>query len=140
MTNAVVLKDLFDRWERVWHEGALELVEACVAPHYIRHDEMGDRTVAREDYAAELSRLRQARPDIKIIVYDHSFDGDHAWYRFTMRWTDLKCGEVRTRAGLQSYRTEAGRLAETWVIMQPVGSAWNDTVAQTSWTSRVQSH
>ncbi len=98
---------------------------------------MGDRIVTREDYAVELSRLRQARPDIRIIVYDHSFDGDRAWYRFTMRWTDLASGEVRTRAGLQSYRIEAGRLAETWVILQPIGSAWADGVAQASWTSRV---
>lgn len=137
MTGATMLTDLFDRWERVWHEGTFDLVEACVAPHSIRHDEMGDRTVAREDYAAELSRVRQARPDIRIIVYDHSVDGDRAWYRFTMRWTDLESGEVRTRAGLQSYRIEAGRLAETWVTLQPVGSAWSDAVAQENWTSRV---
>ena len=84
---------------------------------------MGDRTVAREDYAAVLSRLRQARPDLRIIVYDHSFHGDRAWFRFTMRWTDLESRELRTRAGLQSYRTEAGQLAETWVVLQPVGSA-----------------
>jgi hypothetical protein len=62
MTGSTMLKDLFDRWERVWHEGAFDRVEACVAPYYIRHDEMGDRTVAREDYAAELARVRQARP------------------------------------------------------------------------------
>ncbi len=96
MTDANTMTDLFDRWERVWHEGAFDLVEACVAPQYIRHDEIGDRTVAREDYALELSRLRQARPDIRIVVYDHSFDGDRAWNCFTMRWTEGESGEVRT--------------------------------------------
>ncbi|MGF3022355.1 hypothetical protein ACQVP2_05960 [Methylobacterium aquaticum] len=33
MTETSGVKDLFDRWERVWHEGAFDLVEACVAPH-----------------------------------------------------------------------------------------------------------
>ncbi|TNC09672.1 ester cyclase [Methylobacterium terricola] len=139
MSDVQALKALFDRWERVWHEGAFDLVEACVAPRYIRHDEAGDRLVTREEYAAELSRLRQGRPDIRIIVYDHGFDGDRAWYRFTMTWTEQESGQRRTRAGLQSYRTEAGLLAETWVILQPIGSAWNDAVAQPSWTTRARS-
>ena len=34
-----VLRDLFDRWERVWHEGQHDLVPSCVAEDYIRHDE-----------------------------------------------------------------------------------------------------
>lgn len=132
------LRSLFDRWERVWHEGAFDLVPECVAEHYIRHDEAGDRTVTRDAYAAELAELRRNRPDVRIVVYDHAFSGDRAWYRFTMRWTDQASGEVRTRAGLQSYRTEAGRLAETWVILQPLGSAWADAVAQPNWTTPVR--
>lgn len=35
----------------------------------------------------------------------------------------------------QSYRIEAGKLAETWLAMQPLGSAWTDAVAQEHWTS-----
>ena len=134
MTEALALRELFDRWERVWHEGRFELVPECVAPNYIRHDEGGDRTVTRDAYAAELAQLRQQRPDVRILVYDHSII-DRAWYRFTMRWTDQVSGEVRTRAGLQAYRTEDGKLAETWVVFQPIGSAWNDPVAQESWTT-----
>ncbi len=135
MTDPTPLRDLFDRWEQVWHEGRYDLVPACVCPHYIRHDEAGDRTVTREAYAAELAKLRQARPDIRIIVYDHAFDGNRAWYRFTMKWTDQGEGKICTRAGLQSYRVENGKLAETWVTLQPIGSAWSDPLAQERWTS-----
>jgi SnoaL-like polyketide cyclase len=135
MSEEVVLRDLFDRWERVWHQGQFDLVPDCVAPEYIRHDEAGDRTVTREAYAAELAKLRQDRPDVRILVYDHSLQRNRAWYRFTMKWTDRASGEVRTRAGLQSYRIEAGKLAETWVILQPLGSSWSDPVAQETWTS-----
>ncbi|RVU17231.1 nuclear transport factor 2 family protein [Methylobacterium oryzihabitans] len=137
MSDHTTLRDLFDRWERVWHEGALDLVNACIAPEYLRHDELGDRTVTPNAYAAELAALRQARPDVRILVYDHAFQGERAWFRFTMRWTDRDGGDVRTRAGLQSYRTEGGLLAETWVVLQPVGSAWTDPVAQATWTTPV---
>jgi len=138
MAKSTAMRELFDRWERVWHEGQCELVPSCVAPQYIRHDEAGDRTVTREAYAAELAKLRQNRPDVRIIVYDHAFQGDRAWYRFTMRWTEQGSGEVRTRAGMQAYRIEDGKLAETWVVFQPLGSTWSDAVAQESCTSSVR--
>jgi hypothetical protein len=43
-----LMRELFDRWERVWHEGEHQLIPSCVGPAYIRHDELGDRTVSRE--------------------------------------------------------------------------------------------
>ena len=128
-------RDLFDRWERVWHEGQYDLVAECVQPNYIRHDEAGDRTVTREAYAAEIAKTRQERPHLRIIVYDHTFEGDRAWFRFEFKWTDPKTGETRTRAGMQIYRIEDGKLAETWLMLQPLGSAWTDAVAQDQWTS-----
>ncbi|WP_072386543.1 nuclear transport factor 2 family protein [Hyphomicrobium sp. CS1BSMeth3] len=137
MSKEAALRDLFDYWERVWHRGEFDLVATCVAPRYIRHDEAGDRTVTREAYADELAELKRNRPDIRIIVYDHAFGGDRAWYRFTMKWTDPQSGEVRTHAGMQSYRIEDSKLAETWVVLQPIGSAWTDAVAQETWTSSV---
>jgi hypothetical protein len=135
MKNNLDLIGLFNRWEQVWHEGRFDLVPDCVAPTYLRHDEAGDRVVTREAYAAELAALRSARPDIRILVYDHAFQADRAWYRFTMRWTDSATGVVATRAGFQSYRIDGGKLAETWVTLQPIGSAWRDLVAQPDWTT-----
>jgi SnoaL-like polyketide cyclase len=136
MSEQPMMSDLFDRWERVWHEGQYDLVPSCVAEHYIRHDEGGDRTVTREAYAAEIAKTRQERPDIRVVVYDHSFEGDRAWFRFAFKWTDPNTGEPRSRAGMQSYRIEAGKLAETWLVLQPLGSAWSDAVAQEHWTSQ----
>jgi hypothetical protein len=135
MPEENAMRDLFDRWERVWHQGQYELVSSCVASNYIRHDEAGDRTVTREAYAAEIAKTRAERPDIRVVVYDHSFSGNRAWFRFAFKWTDPKTGEPRSRAGMQSYRIEAGKLAETWLLLQPLGSAWTDAVAQEHWTS-----
>jgi hypothetical protein len=129
-----MMTDLFDRWERVWHEGQFDLVPSCVGDHYIRHDDNGDRTVTRDAYAAEIAKARQERPGIRLVVYDHSFDGDRAWFRFAAKWIDPTTGEARSRAGIQSYRTEGGKLVETWVSYRPLGSTWPDT-PQEHWTS-----
>ena len=129
------MRELFDQWERVWHEGQYDLIPDCVGSHYIRHDEKGDRTVTREAYAAEIAALRLERPDIRVVVYDHAFEANRAWFRFAFKWTDPSSGEPRSRAGFQSYRVESGKLAETWVMLLPLGSAWNDSAAQQHWTS-----
>ena len=120
MSEEKMMRDLFDRWERVWHEGQYDLISDCVQPNYIRHDEAGDRTVTREAYATEIANTRQERPDIRVVVYDHSFEGGRAWFRFAFKWTDPKTGEARSRAGMQSYRIEGGKLAETWLMLQPL--------------------
>ena len=134
MADESVLRDLFDRWERVWHEGKYDLVPECVGSHYIRHDEAGDRTVTREAYAAEIAKVREERPNIRVVVYDYSFKDNRAWFRFALKWLDPKTGEPRSRAGMQSYRIKAGKLAETWLTLLPLGSTWTDA-AQEHWTS-----
>lgn len=102
---------------------------------YIRHDEAGDRTVTRDAYAAEIARTRQEQSNARFVVYDHPFEADHAWFRFTLKFTDPKTGETRTQAGMQVYRIEGGKLAETWLMFQQLGLAWPDAVAQEHWTS-----
>ena len=32
MSNESAMHDLFDRWERVWHEGQYDLIPSCVGP------------------------------------------------------------------------------------------------------------
>jgi hypothetical protein len=110
MLDESLMRDLFDRWERVWHDGQFDLVPSCVSENYVRHDESGDRTVTRDAYAMEIAQIQSERPGIRVVVYDHSFEGDRAWFRFAFKWHDPKTGEARNRAGMQSYRTE-GRQA-----------------------------
>jgi hypothetical protein len=69
MSDAV--RELFDRWERVWHEAQYDLIPSCVGAHYIRHDENGDRSVTRDAYTAELASVHKDRPGIRVVVYDH---------------------------------------------------------------------
>ena len=126
MSNETVLRDLFDRWVRVWHEGQYDLVASCVAPQYVRHDEIGDRVVTPETYATEIAATRKAMPGLRFVIHDRSFHGDRIWIRYTMRWSDKDSGEPRTLAAMQAYRVAGGKLAEAWLISKPIGSAWSE--------------
>src|SRR5712692_7787405 len=88
MSEESVVRDLFDRWERVWHEGRYDLVAECVAQVYTRHDESGTRRVTPEEYAAEVAAARREWPNTRFVVYDHEIAGDRAWFRWTLMWTD----------------------------------------------------
>jgi hypothetical protein len=135
MTAQLTLPELFSRWEKVWHEKAYDLAKNCIADHYTRHAENGSRTVTREEYLEEMKGIHAQRRDIRVVVFDHDFGNDRAWFRFMFRWTDSE-GKTVTRAGMQSYRTEGGRIAETWIAMQPLGSVWDDE-PQPAWTKRL---
>ena len=102
MTDKSLMRDLFDRWERVWHEGQYDLIPSCIGSHYIRHDENGDRTVTRDAYAAELAAIRKERPNIRVVVYDHSLTDGGAWFRFSFKWLDPETGEPRSRGGMKA--------------------------------------
>ena len=101
----------------MWHEGQYDLIPGCLGKVYIRHDESGTRQVTPEEYAAEIAAARRERPDTRFVVYDHEIASGRAWFRFTLMWKDTATGETRTRAGMQVYRTEGGRLAETWLTL-----------------------
>lgn len=91
--------------------------------------------MTRQAYAAEIAKIREDRPGIRVVVYDHTFAGDRAWFRFAFKWIDPKTGEAHTQAGMQLYRIAGGKLTETWLTLLPPGSAWPDAVAQEHWTS-----
>jgi len=126
------VRNLFDQWERVWHEGEHSLVAKCVAKVYIRHDESGTRRVTPEEYATEIATAQRDRPNTRFVVYDHEITEDRAWFRFTLMWTDASTGETRTRAGMQVYRIEQDKLAETWLTLLAVGSAWPDVARKSA--------
>jgi hypothetical protein len=73
------------------------------------------------------------RPDSGRL---HEIAGDRAWFRFTLMWTDTSTGETRTRAGMQFYRIEGGKLAETWLLLHNPGSTWPDAAGQEHSTSK----
>ena len=85
-------------------------------------------------------RLHVHRHTRRIIPQSHSAGdagaGDRAWFRFALMWTVASTGETCTWAGMQLYRVDGGKLAETWLMLHKLGSAWPDAAGQEHWTSK----
>jgi predicted SnoaL-like aldol condensation-catalyzing enzyme len=135
MTQESAIRGLFARWEKVWNERQYDLAAGCIAPSYTRHEPAGTRRVTPAEYTAEILVRQQERPDTHILVYDHAISGDLVWLRWTWHWTDPATAETQTQSGLQVYRVEDGKLAETWVATQNLGSTWPDAVGQDHWVA-----
>jgi hypothetical protein len=115
---------LLQRWLSVWHEGRLDLVASCVAPAYIRHEVDGMRTVSPDEYAIEIKTLCEAISNLRFVEHDRAVAPPKVWVRWTLTGTLVANGEPVTRAGIQIYRVENGRLAETWVLNRGMASSW----------------
>lgn len=100
----------------VWGKGRLDLVSGLVGPKYVRHDAAGTRVVTPESYAKEIAAARGRGARFNIAAA--SIDGDLLWTRWTSsgRGPD---GKDQIAKGLQVYRFEDGKLAETWILVSP---------------------
>ena len=118
-------RELMARWTRVWNEGRLDLLPSCVSPEYIRHESSGQHvTVSPAKYAETIKATRTRIADLRFEIHDEVFLDNAYWTRWTLTGTDVETGKPFLRAGLQTYRIEGGRLAETWAATQPDGISW----------------
>jgi hypothetical protein len=72
-------------------------------------------SASRRTTCGTMNQAEAGTTDTKVVVCDHSFKDGRAWFRLAFNWSDTKSGEARSRAGMQSYRIEGGKLAETWL-------------------------
>ncbi len=119
-----VIQALMDRWTRV-HEGELDLIEDCVQPAYIRHEPQGNRVVTPAEQRANIAARREEIPDVRTTIHASAIAPPLAWCRWTM--TGTRNGQRVTVAGLQVYRVEDGKLAETWTANLGPNSRWPDS-------------
>jgi hypothetical protein len=106
--------------EEVWGKGRLELVPDLVAPEYIRHGADGTRVVTPESYTKEIEAGRARGWAFTNNAV--SIDGDLIWTRWSFSGEGPD-GETMNGKGLQIYRLEDGKLAETWNLVAP-GEHW----------------
>jgi hypothetical protein len=119
------IEGLFRRWEPVWNEGRLKLVEYCVAPAYIRHDEHGDRVVTPAAFSLEIAATRDRIADLRFTTQARTVAPPLVWERWTM--TGTRDGQRVTVAGLGLFRVEDGKLAEVWSASRRDNSRWPDS-------------
>ena len=110
-------------WDHeVWGNGRLELVPDLVTPEYVRHDENGTRVVTPESYAQEIAAFRGI--NMVFVANAAAIDGDFIWTRWSATAKPSGSDEVVFR-GIQIYRFEDGKLAETWLLSAD-GEPWPD--------------
>jgi hypothetical protein len=68
-----------------------DLVAQCVQANYMRHDEPVEE-----------------RPLIRVVVCDHSFQGDRVWSTLHTSGPIRKPARPTAQSGMQSYRIEGG--------------------------------
>ena len=114
--------ETLDKWGEVWLNGNFELVKDIVNPIYIRHEPTGTIRVKREVYAERVKSMQRANR--KFTTQSLSADKDLIWVRWSMTNEDPETKEITHSRGLQVYRFEDGKLAETW---------WSHTEGHGSW-------
>ncbi len=117
--------ETLNRWGEIWINKKYELIEELVNPVYIRHEPSGTIHIKREDYLKRLKSMQDANR--KFTTQALSADGDLIWVRWSMTTEDPETKEITHSRGLQVYRFEDGKLAETW---------WCHTQGQGAWLDR----
>lgn len=114
--------ETLNRWGDIWINKQYELIDELVNPVYIRHEPTGTIHIKREDYLKRLKSMQAAGR--KFTTQSLSADGDLIWVRWSMTTEDPDTKEITHSRGLQVYRFEDGKLAETW---------WSHTEGQGAW-------
>ena len=123
--EAAVHVRVFERWmDDVWTQGRVELVSELVQPIYVRHELDSTRTATSAAYASEITTVRRTLTGVRFLIHDCAAIGDRLWVRWTMVGTSAASGTEVRRKGMQTYRFQDNRLAETWVLMPPTQSVW----------------
>ncbi len=97
-----------------------------IADTYVRHEAGGTYTVTAGEYADRIRSLRERFTELRYAVHDTAVAGDRFWIRYTFRGGPDSTGPWPKRPGLQVYRLEDGKLAETWMLLMPEGMEWTD--------------
>jgi hypothetical protein len=57
---------------------------------------------SRKAYAVELAAIRQERPGIRVVVYDHSFADERSVVSLSFKWLDPKTGGHAVEQGCKA--------------------------------------
>ena len=113
-----------EQWGEVWINGNYELVQEIVNPIYIRHEPTGTIHIKREQYAERIKSMRDSNRT--FTTQSLSADGDLIWVRWSMETEDPQTKDITHSRGVQAYRFEEGRLAETWWSLTEGHGSWLD--------------
>lgn len=111
------------------NNGNMALVDETVAPEFVRHDLGGWPDIkGPEGVKMFITGLRTAFPDLQMTIEDVIAGGNKVVIQYTMRgthngplWSIQPTGREVTWAGINIYRLEGNKVAETWQLTDSLG-------------------
>lgn len=105
-------------WQGLWIDGDDSAVVELLADPYVRHTTDGVHTHTPADYARHVCHVTRHIKGTGVTVDHLSHVDDITHARFTLTGVELTTGEPVSIGLIAQYRTEAGRLAESWSMRQ----------------------
>jgi steroid delta-isomerase-like uncharacterized protein len=110
-------------------KGNLDAAEDIYAPHYISHQPAGDEDLRGPEAIKQFAAgMREAFPDLEIIIEDQIADGDKVVTGFRTRgthrgalWGIPPTGKEVEITNMSMSRIEGGKLAEEWPAPDRLG-------------------
>jgi steroid delta-isomerase-like uncharacterized protein len=116
-------------WEEIWNRGALDVVDAVIAPDYVGHiPAMPGPVLGAAAFKQMIVAYRTAYPDVHLTVDDLLADGDKVVARWTTRGTNTgslmgmpATGRHIELPGISIFRIVNGQVVEEWEGFDSLG-------------------
>ena len=129
VANANANAVLVQRWlHEGWNQGSPDVVDQLISESWIGHDPARPGLSSRDELKQNIRSIRAAFPDLHFTIEDVLVDGN----RVALRWSSLgthqaeflgrhPTGHKVASGGIDIYRIEDGRIAETWSYWDVIG-------------------
>lgn len=115
-------------WAEVWRDGGERAVADFLVTDEIHHWGLGVDTVGHDPFTERLRGFLAAFPDVRIVPDQLVAEGDHVVSRWTATATHqgdffgiAPTGRRVTWTGIQLFRLECGKIAESWSEADQLG-------------------
>lgn len=115
--------------DEIWGEGNLDLIDEYVAEDYVEHNTASPEDIhGREGYRANVETVREAFPDVDVVLHHVVAEGDTVATHYTITGTHRgplmgiePTGVEVEFSGMAVARIEDGRLVEDWSCVDLFG-------------------
>lgn len=114
-------KGIVQLWFNVWGTGNVAEFDSLLVPNYVHHWGQGSDTTGVAAFKQRVEEFRTAFPDLSLTVDQVFGEGDAVAVRWTAHGTHqgtfrgiAPTGRSVTWTGINVFRLDCGRVAETW--------------------------
>lgn len=110
-------------YEETWNKGNLNMADECYPAKFMQHDPSSPDKIwgTSDSHKQMVAHIRQAFPDLHIVIEDTIAEGDRVAIRYTVTGTHKgvfngipATGKTIDVTGYEIVRIENGKIAELW--------------------------